>query len=277
VIFPTSRARQGVAKRGAGGAPDVPGKGWFRKGGPAPPCLHRLLTVAVAALLCAACGQGTQTGAPRPATSGGTPRAATAVECAPLKARAPSIEECPPRNLALDRPATSHGAGVAEADAAQAAEGVARSYAIYNWAINRADTGFIGAGLISYATGTAVPISFGEDLQFLQQARQASARYRIDPPLRLVAARAVAESAAMRGQALPHGLVPGPMALVLTFQGPYRAYIGDRLVRSDPSNFVARVVLFGELRSDADLGGPIWLWGGYVGCDQAWVQELCRA
>lgn len=236
----------------------------------------RLLTIAALGLVCAACGVGPQPVAQKTPTPVSSSRPAPAAECAKLKARAPAIEECPPQDLALDRPASAHGPGVADADAERAAEAIARSYAIYNWAVNRADTGFIRAGLISYATGPAVPTSFGEDLQFLEQARQASARYRIDPPLRLVTARTVAVSAGMRDQATRHDLVPGPVALVLTFQGPYRAYIGDRLVRSDPSSQLVKLALFGELKGDPDLGGPVWLWGGYAGCDQPWAQELCR-
>src|SRR5207249_3816027 len=106
----------------------------------------RLVTLLVAGLLCIACDAG-QRAAPREA--GGDHQAAptTSAACAGLRARA-AIAECPPADLRLDRPTVSHDDAVADRDAAHMAEGVARSYALSNWAVNRGDAAFLRAGLI---------------------------------------------------------------------------------------------------------------------------------
>jgi hypothetical protein len=98
----------------------------------------------------------------------------------------------------------------------------------------------------------------------------------VDPPLKLTAARAGPVPAAVSAQAQGLQLAPGPYALALGFQGPYTAYIGSQVVTSHPANYSVRVLMFGELRNDADLGGWVWSWGGYVSCDQQWTEALCH-
>src|SRR5207237_10883279 len=126
--------------------------------------------------------------------------------CAALKARAPSIEACPPADLSLDQPAVSHDATIAQADAEHAGDGFARSYAIYNWAINHGYENFIRSGLISSTTGQAESVSFGSDLDQLEQARSAGVRFKIDPPLRVVSARADTLSSQVLAYAQQSGL-----------------------------------------------------------------------
>src|SRR5207249_3444100 len=67
----------------------------------------------------------------------------SASQCPTLKARAPEIEACPPPDLKLDHPVVSRDPALADADAQHAVDGFARSYAIYNWAINHGYENFI--------------------------------------------------------------------------------------------------------------------------------------
>ena len=211
--------------------------------------------------------------APLPTTA---PAAAARVACDRLKARAPSIEACPPAALPLEHPAVVHGPDVADGVAQQMAEGFARSYAMANWAINAGYPRFLQAGLISSPRARATAISFGEDLAYLAQARQQGVAYRIDLPLRAVRVRPVLLAPEVRTEADTEQFVSGPVALVIDFQGPYAARLGDRVVRSYSASYTVRVLLFGELRNDADLEGGIWSWGGYTGCGQPWVGGTCR-
>jgi len=204
-------------------------------------------------------------------------QSASAGQCSALKARAPAIEACPPPNLSLEHPVVSRDPTVADTDAQHAVEGFARSYAIYNWAINHGYVNFIRSGLISFTTGQAETVSFGTDLDQLDEARREEAVFKIDPPLKLVSARAEPLSPQVAAYARQSGLATGAVGLRLTFQGPYGAYIGNRAVTSHPSSFVVRVVMFGELRNDADLGGWLWVWGGYASCNAPQVADACAA
>jgi hypothetical protein len=237
--------------------------------------LRRVAAVAVA-LGAVGCGSQPQAGWATPANRAPVAASAGPVDCARLQARAPGIEGCPPANLALDRPSVAHAAGVSDADAQHMAEGFARSYAIANWAINQGYAAFLQSGLLSSTQGQATSSSFGEDLRQMYLAQRAGARYRVDPPLKLAAAWATPLPAAASAQARSLQLAAGPDALALAFQGPYAAYAGTRVVNSYATNYTVRVLVFGELRNDADMGGWLWSWGGYVSCDQQWAEGLCR-
>lgn len=206
-----------------------------------------------------------------------TPAARAAIACDRLKARAPGIEGCPPAGLALDRPAVSHDPGIGDADAQHMAEGFARSYAVSNWAINQGYPVFLQSPLLTSRDGQATAVSFGDDLRLMARARQLGVRYRVDPALRLAAVSAFAVPAAVATQARSAELVPGQFALALALRGPYAAYIGDQPVTTFPATYAARIVMFGDLRDDPDFGGWMWTWGGYAGCDQPWVEAMCRA
>lgn len=197
--------------------------------------------------------------------------------CADLRARAPGIEACPPTDLALDRPSVGHDPGIAGAVAEHMAEGLARSWALANWAINHGYGGFLRAGLVASVEAEATAVSFGDDLRFLDDARRSGTRYRIDTALVLSRVVAVPVPQRVADQARRAGLVPGPVGLSLVARGPYAAHLGDRLVQSAPATYVAATFVFGEPRDDPALGGWTWVWGGYVGCDQPWVRSLCRA
>jgi hypothetical protein len=240
--------------------------------------LGRLLTAGIVGVVLACGAQpGPVSAVPAGSATSAAKAAAGTVNCAHLRTRAPDIEGCPPAGLALDQPSLAHAAGVSDVEAQHMGEGFARSYAIANWAINQGYSMILRAGLISSPEGQATASSFGDDLRHIYEAQRAGTRYRIDPPLRLVAIRAVTVEPAVSAQATFSKLTPGPYALVLTLQGPYMAYLGSQVVVSHAAAYSAHVLMFGDLRDDADLGGWIWSWGGYVTCDQPWAASLCRA
>jgi len=238
---------------------------------------RRLVAPVAIAVTALACGTTQpQSGWVTPTNHAPAVASAGPIDCARLQARAPGIEGCPPANLALDRPSVAHAAGISGADAQHMADGFARSYAIANWAINQGYATFLQSGLLSSRQGQATSSSFGQDLREMYLAQRANGRYRVDPPLRLTAVWAAPVPAAVRAQATSLQLAPGPDALALAFQGPYAAYVGSQVVTSNPANYSVRVLMFGELRNDADLGGWLWSWGGYASCDQQWTEGLCR-
>jgi hypothetical protein len=234
------------------------------------------LSLLLAAGVLACAHPGSRASATPGTVSRPVPPSAAAVACDRLQARAPTIEACPPASLPLARPAVAHGQDVTGEAAQQMAEGFARSYAIANWAINGGDTRFLQAGLISSPQARATAISFGEDLAYLARARQKGVTYRVDQPLQAVAVRPATLAPEVRTEATREQFVSGPMALVIDFRGPYSARLGDEVVGSYPAGYAVRVLLFGELRNDLDLGGWIWSWGGYTGCGQPWVGGTCR-
>jgi len=168
--------------------------------------------------------------APPPAASGPSStvrspapsRSEPADLCADLRARAPGIEACPPTDLALDRPSVGHDPGIADDDARHMAEGLARSWALANWAINQGYGGFLRAGLVASGEAQATAVSFGDDLRYLDDARRAGTRYRIDTPLVLSRVVAVPVPQPVADQARRGGLVPGPVGLSLVARGAVR-------------------------------------------------------
>jgi hypothetical protein len=236
----------------------------------------RWLSLLLAAGMLACAAPGSRTPAPSGIVSRSTPTSTAAVACDRLEARAPTIEACPLAGLPVARPAVAYGQDVTEEAAHQMAEGFARSYAIANWAINAGYTRFLQAGLVSSPQARATAISFGEDLAYLARARQRGVTYRVDQPLQAVLVRPATLAPEVRSEATREQFVSGPVALVIDFRGPYSARLGDEVVASYPAGYAVRVLLFGELRNDSDLGGWIWSWGGYTGCGQPWVGGTCR-
>jgi hypothetical protein len=240
--------------------------------------LGLLLAVATSASALA-CGGGQAAVKPSPPAprSAATPAASPTDRCASLKARAPGIEACPPASLAFATPRASHDASLSDEDARRMAQGAARSYAIYNWAVNQGYDGFIKAGLLSYPRPDVVKLSFGEDLVGIEAARRSHTTYRLDPPLRLDAVRAVGLPPEARQDAAKLGAEAGTTALVFRLVGPYGEYLGDRVTQSRPPDYVHPILVYGELRNDPDLQGWIWYWGGYAQCSLPPTRRLCDA
>jgi len=220
-------------------------------------------------LAAAACGSAAVTAKRTPSASAATPNAAAVARCQQLAAR--GVTPCPPANLALEHIAIRNGTRGAVTDAAVREQGNAylREHALFDWAVRQQ------GGDAFLMSGALVPPEMGRtnifraEIRVFADARTAGGRARIEPltttEITLVPVPEPLQEAARRD-----GLVPSPYAWVDNQAGPARASIElpdgglrdeVRIADGQPHP----ILVFGQVRSDADLGA-IWYLGGEYGC-----------
>ena len=228
----------------------------------------RLLTLLCACLVAVACGSAAVTTKRSPSASTSTPDAADAARCQQLAKR--SVTPCPPANLALEHIAIRNGTHGAVPDAAAREQGVAylREHALYDWAVRQPNgDAFLMSGAI-VAPETGRTNIFRAEIALFADARAAGGRAHI-LPLTTTEITLVPVPAALQDAARSDGLEPSPYAWVDNQAGPARAWIdtpaGSRDEVRIPEGQPHPILVFGQVRQDAELGA-IWYLGGEYGC-----------
>jgi hypothetical protein len=239
----------------------------------------RLLTLLSACLVAVACGSSAVTAKRSPAASAAAPDPAAAARCQQLALR--SVAPCPPANLALEHIAIRNGTHGAVTDAVAHDQGTAylREHALYDWAVRQqGGDGFLMSGaLVPPETGRTN--IFRAEIKLFADARAAGGRARIEPlttsEITLVPVPTGLQDAARRD-----GLQPSPFAWVDNQSGPARAWIETpdggsrdevRIAEGQPHP----ILVFGQVKQDADLGS-LWFLGGEYGClASVQVRNVC--
>ncbi len=228
----------------------------------------RLMVLLSACVAGAACGAAAAP-KPSPATTVARQDAVAAARCQQLLAR--RVTPCPPANLALEHIAIRNGTHGGVADAAVQQQGVAylRVHALYGWAVRQSsgDAFLLSGAIVPPETGRTN--IFRAEVKLFADARAAGGRARIDP-LTTTMITLVPVPPALQDAAQRDGLQPSAYAWVDNQAGPARAWIetpdgGARDEVRIGDGQPHPILVFGQVKDDAELG-PIWYLGGEYGC-----------
>jgi hypothetical protein len=230
-------------------------------------------------LLALSLGSGACTGAPTGHTpSGSRPSASAAVvvsadpqRCARLAKK--GFTPCPPTPDRLQLPPTTiknatNGA-ISDTTAQEWGRAFQLTEAYYRWAMQNGGRSALTSGVLADPTLQAVGNLFGSDLKDLDAAKEAGGILTYQPPpipvTQLVSLPPDTQTL-MRNQ----GLTPSSYGLAVRFTGPTRRAIRfpdghETEIFASDSQAPVDVVIWGELRTDSDLG-PIWFEHGFYGC-----------
>jgi hypothetical protein len=229
----------------------------------------RLVILLSLVLGAAACGSTPAATAKSPPAPSPTLDAAAVERCQLLLQR--GVTPCPPANLALERIAIRNGTHGAVTDAVARDEGIAylRVHALYGWAV-RQDAGdaFLVSGAIVRSETGRTNI-FRAEIRLFNDARAVGGRALVDP-LVTTAITLVTVPATLLDAARQDGLQPSPFAWVDNQAGPGRASIELPDGRTQDEVRIGAgqphpILVFGQLKDDAELGS-IWYLGGEYGC-----------
>ena len=242
---------------------------------------NSLATLLAACLGAAACGGfgASVKRAPSPSPSPAMSAADAAARCQQLATR--HIAPCPPATLASEHITIrneTHGR-VSDADARVQGEAYLRAHALYVWAVHQdgGDAFLLSGALVD--SETARTNIFRSEVRLFADARAAGGRARIDP-LTTTEITLVPVPDALRDLAGRSGLAPSPYAWVDNQMGPARAWIEtpDGATRDEVRIGPGQphpILVFGQVRNDAELGS-IWYSGGEYGClASAQVRAVC--
>ena len=150
--------------------------------------------------------------------------------------------------------------------------------AYYYWAMQNGARSALTSGVLADASLQAVGNLFGGDLKDLDRAQQAGGVLVYQPPqVRLT--QVVAIPADLQDAMRKQGLTPTAYGMAIRFTGPTRRSIRlqdghETEILAKDSSAVADGLLWGEVRSDVDLGA-IWFEFGSYGCDGT-VRNVCQ-
>jgi hypothetical protein len=229
----------------------------------------RIFTLLSACLVAVACGSAAVTAKRSPSAPAPMPDTAATARCQQLAMR--SVTPCPPANLALEHIAIrngTHGA-VTDTDAREQGTAYLREHALYDWAVRQqnGDVFLMSGALVPPETGRTNV--FRAEIKLFADARAAGGRARIDP-LTTTEITLVPVPGALQQAARQDGLVPSPYAWVDNQEGPARAWIetpdgGSRDEVRIAAGQPHPILVFGQVKQDADLGA-VWYLGGAYGC-----------
>src|SRR5262249_22844500 len=200
--------------------------------------------------------------------------------CARLARR--GFAPCPPTPDKMQLPPTTirnatNGA-ISDATAQQWGRAFQLAQAYYYWAMQNGARSALTSGVLADSSLQAVGNLFGGDLKDLDRAQQAGGILVYEPPVVRITQVVVIPGDlqdAMRKQ----GLTPTAYGMAIRFTGPTRRSIRFRdgheteILVKDAST-VADGLLWGEVRSDLDIGA-IWFEFGSYGCESA-VRNVCH-
>jgi len=241
---------------------------------------NRLVPLLAACLAATACGSPpASSGKPSASTPTGVSDDAAAARCQQLLLR--HIVPCPPTSLPGERITVrngTHGA-LTDPDVRELGMAYLRVHALYVWAVRQqAGDGFLLSGAI-VPPETGRTNIFRAEIKLFADARSAGGRARIDP-LTTTEITLVPVPQALQDLARQDGLTPSPYAWVDNQAGPAHAWIE---MPDGRSRDVVRIgagqphpiLVFGQVRSDAELGS-LWYLGGEYGClASAKVRAVC--
>jgi hypothetical protein len=238
-----------------------------------------LLPLVVALICLSACQLG-PTPAPRGASPSPTAAAtADAARCARLAQR--GFTPCPPTADHLTLPPTTirnatNGA-ISDTTAQQWGKAFQLTEAYYRWALQANARSALTGGGLADASPQAVSNLFGTDLMDLDDAKRAGGSLTYQPPSFPVP-QVVSLPATLQDSMRRQGLASSPYGLAVRFTGPTRRGIrtpdgNERVIVTRDAAFQADGLVWGELRSDPDLG-EIWYEHGSYGCQDS-VRNVC--
>jgi hypothetical protein len=163
------------------------------------------------------------------------------------------------------------GGALSDSQARKIGEAGLRFYALYVWAVNANDSGFLESGLI--ADQRARDTLFGSDLDSIARAKGAGQTFHMDP-YRVTEVRVVSLSAALQSLVTAHGGVTSQTAVVLRRLGPETESIGSQIVSQAAAGADRSVIVYGQQKDDPDLGS-IWYAGGDDLCTTPAVRSVC--
>lgn len=240
--------------------------------------LAAALLVALAALVACQPGlsQGKSSSTPRPSTAPSVP--ADAQRCARLAKL--GFSKCPPAPDKLEVPPTTirnatNGA-IDEHTAQRWGRAFQQTEGYYRWAMKANLRDALTSG--AFADSAAAPALFGKDLEHLDQAASEHAlvvdQFETITQIQLVSIPADLQSFMRRD-----GFAAQPFGVAAEYTGPASRSIHfadghEVVVATRSSNDRAKLLVWGEFRSDPDLGA-IWYQQGIYQCERA-VQDVCQ-
>lgn len=238
------------------------------------------LPLAAVLVLLSACQVGPPTArTPGPHPSISARASADPQRCDRLAKR--GFTQCPPTPDRMPLPPTTirnatNGA-VSDATAQQWGRAFQLAQAYYYWAMQHNARSALTSGALADASPAAVANLFGTDLMDLDDAKAAGGTLVYQPPS-TPTTQVVTIPAELKTAMQRQGLVPDEYGLAVRLTGPTSRAIrlngGDRPISSGDSTYIADVLVWGEIRQDADLGA-IWYEHGYYGCDGS-VKNVCQ-
>ena len=220
----------------------------------------------------------TSSRAPSPAVSAAV--SADPQRCARLAKR--GFTPCPPTPDRMQLPPTTirnatNGA-VSDATAQQWGRAFQLAQAYYYWAMQNGDRSALTSGALAESSLQAVGNLFGGDLKDLDSANQAGGVLVYEPP-RTPIAQVVSIPVDLQEAMRRQGLTASTYGIAIRFTGPTRRSIRfpdgheTELLAKD-ATAVVELLVWGELRSDSDIGS-IWFEFGNYGCDGN-VRNVCQ-
>jgi hypothetical protein len=244
-------------------------------------CWGRLASLVVIVLGLGAC----QSGQPGPRASTAPRPSASAVAVSPQRCEhlaKRGFTPCPPAPDRLALPPTTirnaTSGAVPDATAREWGHAFQLAQAYYYWAMQTNARGALTAGVLSDPSPQAVSNLFGTDLADLDNAKQQGGVL-VYEPLKMPTTQLVAIPADLQQKMQIQGLVPRPYAFAVRFVGPASRTIRlsngqTQPLRNSPADYEIVGLVWGEVKSDPDLG-EIWFEYGAYGCDGE-VRNVCQ-
>jgi hypothetical protein len=239
--------------------------------------VRKQIVLAVLLLVCAACQAGTPQAHSTPKPSASASATPDAQRCARLAKR--GFTPCPPLASQLKLPPTTiknatNGA-VDDATVQKWGRAYQLAQAYYYWAMDANARSALTSDVL--ADPTATDSLFGADLEQLDQAKQEGGTLVVQflkMPLTQVVVIPVDVQDAMRRQ----GHIVRPDGIVNQFVGPGKRAIRypdghEKALPANEADFTTHTLIWGELKSDPDLG-DIWCEYGVYGCDE--IKKACQ-
>ena len=147
--------------------------------------------------------------------------------------------------------------------------------AYYYWVMDQNARDVLTSGVL--ADEGAASNLFGIDLKDLDQAKQKGGILKV-VEFAMPITQVVVVPTSLQQRMQVQGLIPKPFGLAVRFQGPasHTVLFPDghkESLGSVGADFVPDTLVWGELRSDPELG-EIWYESGFYGCEE--IRSVCR-
>lgn len=240
-----------------------------------------LLPLLAVMLVLSACSIGRPVGqtSPSPHPPSAAPTADPA-RCDRLAKR--GFTPCPPTADKMQLPPTTirnatNGA-VSDATAQQWGRAFQLTEAYYRWALQANARDALTKGVLADPGTNSVANLFGTDLMDLDEATRQSGRLVVEP-LQFPSVQVVTVPHDLQQAMQRQGLTPSDFGLAVRFIGPGRRAIRhtdgtEIVVVSTGADYSASLLLWGQFKTDPDLGA-IWYEFGNYGCDGV-VRAVCQ-
>ena len=239
--------------------------------------VRKHIVLAVLLLFCTACQSGTPQAHSTPRPSAAPTVTPDAQRCARLAKR--GFTPCPPLASQLKLPPTTvknaTDGAVDDATVQRWVRAFQLGQAYYYWVMDQNARDVLTSGVL--ADEGAAGNLFAIDLQDLDQAKKDGGVLRVTE-FAMPITQAVVVPPALQQRMQVQGLTPRPFGLAVRFQGPASHIIHfpdghEKSLGTVGADFVPDTLVWGELRTDPDLG-QIWYESGFYGCEE--IRSVCR-